>query len=212
MKKVFNIFMLLLVFLFLPSCDTMETLENNGSYICVYKFRDSSYQNYVITVDEAVMPPDHLTSYKKYNLLENGILKLPKREMDEPYDFTYREGGKLYLYDKPAFELEELITESKIYWLHDGYFMFFPYETLSWYNPQLRAVLWEDLCSVNMDMVPVLCKEEELFVETHLVYMGALKKLTGKKPSQITFRDIATALNNIIDNDEKDKYFDHFVN
>ena len=212
MKTVFKIFISLLGFLLIPSCDSLETIENNGSYICVYKFRDPSYQNYVITVNEAVMPSNHRTSYRKYNLLEKGILKLPKREIDEPYDFTYREGGKLYLYDEPAFELEELTTEPKIYWLHDGYFMFFPYETLSWYNPQLRAVLWEDLCSVNMDTVPVLCEQGELFAETHIVYMGALKKLSGKKPWQITFRDIATALNLVIDNNEKDKYFDHFVN
>lgn len=184
------------------ACDTPQLLESKANTIYIFRYKNEDYKNLIITYD----PAEEDCPYS--------IPDYPKLKKDEPYfDFYYkpRDGvsGDNWN-EKYSYDICELATESKLISLHGDYYIYFPYVRIGTWVVEWEKVArdgnWEQVCEVNPEELPVLCREWDIYSEVRAFDGYALDKITKKKRREMTIDDIVRGLNKVIDEGKLDKY------
>jgi len=206
MKKTKSILLLMFpLFLFgalLCGCDTTEVMERQEYAFNIFRFKDDSYKNLIISVDSE---KDTISPYFNGPKCINGIWNYAKRYRNEPYY-----GLKENLPKNPekyTFDICELATEEKLLALHDNYYTYFPYSIITGDGlPVVRDGKWEEICDVNPLELPKKCNVEAIYSEIRFFEITSLEKITRKKRKEMTIEDIEKAINKVIDEGKLDKY------
>lgn len=162
--------------------------------------------NDTIVLHKVAVVPTNNTDSNKYS-----IPTYPKLDRNAPF-FT-ETSSTHWRFKGSYYDKCELATEPKYIALKDGYYMAYPYVELCGLTTFLD-VDWLDLCNVDLDTIPVMHFEENVFKNVCNIEEATVAKLTKKSTirhskrnkEQVTIDDVVDLLNKLIEEDQLEDY------
>lgn len=169
--------------------------------LIVFQLNDTTVLHKVAVV------PTNNTDSNKYS-----IPTYPKLDRNAPF-FTETNLSTHWGFTGSYYDKCELATEPKYIALKDGYYMAYPYVELCGLTTFLD-VDWSDLCNVDLDTVPVMHFEENVFKNVCNIEEATVANLTKKSTihhskrnkEQVTIDDVVDLLNKLIEEDRLEDY------